>query len=62
LVRSALAESDDRVSVDGVLARIEAHYGERPNRIALASLAMNVGARLDGDWVVRKGAANGDEG
>lgn len=54
LVRSALEEAGGRVSVEAVLARIEAHYGVRPSRGALISLAMNVGARVDGDWVIRK--------
>lgn len=53
LVKSALSEAGDRVSVEAVLDRIEAHYGERSSRGSLGSLAMHVGASLDGDWIVR---------
>jgi len=54
LVRSALEEADGRVSVDAVAARIEANYGERPSRGNLGAFAMNAGANLDGEWIVRK--------
>lgn len=54
LLRSALEEAGGRVSTEAVFARIEAHYGERPLRSSLISIAMNVGAGVDGEWVVRK--------
>jgi superfamily I DNA/RNA helicase/mRNA-degrading endonuclease RelE of RelBE toxin-antitoxin system len=54
LVRSALAEADGRVSVEAVLARIEAHYGDRPPRAALHSLAINAHASVDGEWLTQK--------
>ena len=54
LVRSALAESDGRVSVEAATARIEAHFGERPTRTALAGIVQHLGAGLDGEWVVSR--------
>jgi len=54
LARSALEEGEGRVSVEAVAARIEANYGERPSRATLGALAMNVGAGLDGEWIVRR--------
>ena len=59
LVRSALEEAGGRVTTEAVLARIEAHYGERPPRSSLISIAMNVGAGVDGEWVVRKATPAG---
>jgi hypothetical protein len=53
-LRRALAEADGHVSVEAVLARIEAHYGERPTRATLAGFAMNAGVGLDGEWITRK--------
>jgi len=52
--RSALAEADGHVSVEAVLARVEAHYGERPTRATLAGFAMSCGVGLDGEWITRK--------
>ena len=57
LLRGALAESAGRVSVDAVAARIEAHYGEKPARGSLISIAANVGANVDGEWLILKKAA-----
>ena len=54
LVRSALEEAGGRVSVEAVLARIEAHYGARPPRGSLISFVMNVGAGMEGEWIVKK--------
>lgn len=54
LFRSALAEADGHVSVEAVLARIEAHYGERPTRATLGGFAMSCGVGLDGEWITRK--------
>ncbi|MBK7823493.1 MAG: AAA family ATPase [Tessaracoccus sp.] len=51
LVRAALDESGGHVSVEAVLARIEAHYGDRPLRPALHALAMHAHASVDGDWL-----------
>lgn len=54
LVRSALAEAGGHVSVEAVLARIEAHYGDRPARPALHALAMNARASVDGEWLTAR--------
>jgi superfamily I DNA/RNA helicase len=54
LARASLDESDGRVSVDAVMARIEAHYGERPTRALIASIGVRIGASLAGDWFVRR--------
>jgi superfamily I DNA/RNA helicase/mRNA-degrading endonuclease RelE of RelBE toxin-antitoxin system len=54
LVRSALAEAAGRVSVEALMARIEAHYGERPTRAAMGGIAQNIGAGLDGEWMVKR--------
>jgi superfamily I DNA/RNA helicase/mRNA-degrading endonuclease RelE of RelBE toxin-antitoxin system len=54
LVRGAIDDSGGRVSIDAVMARIEAHYGERPSRVALLGLALPVGRVQDGDWLVRR--------
>ena len=55
LVRSALDAADGRVSVEAVLARIEAHYGNRPTRATLIGIAHNIGAGVDAEWILRKG-------
>jgi hypothetical protein len=55
LVRSALEKSEGRVSVDAVVALIQAHYGETVGRGTVGAIAMKVGANLSGDWVVAKG-------
>jgi hypothetical protein len=55
LLRNALDESGGRVSVDAVVARIEAHYGESPTRAVLGGIANHVGASIDGDWIERRG-------
>jgi hypothetical protein len=55
LVRSALEKSEGRVSVDAVVALIQAHYGETVGRGTVGAIAMKVGAYLSGDWVVAKG-------
>lgn len=52
LARAALAESEGRVSTEAVMARIEANFGQRPTRATLAGIAMHLGARLDGEWIV----------
>lgn len=54
LVRDAVTQSDGRVTVEAVLARIEAHYGERPTRASLISIAINAGANVDGEWIIAK--------
>lgn len=54
LVRSALDEADGKVTVEAVMSRVEAHYGETLSRGVLASLAINIGASLAGDWLVRR--------
>jgi superfamily I DNA/RNA helicase/mRNA-degrading endonuclease RelE of RelBE toxin-antitoxin system len=54
LVRSALEEAGDRVSVEAITARVEAHYGEPIGRGFLASIAAKLGASLAGEWIVRK--------
>jgi hypothetical protein len=54
LVRSALDEAEGRVSVEAALARIEAHYGETPSRATLIGIAHKLGARVDGEWILRK--------
>jgi hypothetical protein len=62
LARGALVESGERVSVEAISTRIAAYYGEAPNRMGLGSLAMNIGATLEGEWVVRKlRAGTGEE-
>lgn len=53
LIRSALDEAGGRVSVEAVLSRIEAHYGERPVRASLPPFGMKLGAVLDGEWLTR---------
>ncbi len=55
LVRSALEDSDGRVSVDALMERIKANYGEPPTRASLAGVAMKLGASLEGEWMVRRG-------
>ncbi|MDQ3030944.1 MAG: AAA family ATPase [Myxococcota bacterium] len=52
LIRNALRESDGRVSLEALGARIEAHYGERPSRATLISIAAQSGARVDGEWML----------
>ncbi|MBX3232512.1 MAG: hypothetical protein KIT84_16175 [Labilithrix sp.] len=54
LVRNSLAEAGGRVSAEAVLARIEAYYGDRPSRSGLLSLASNIQASVDGDWLSRR--------
>lgn len=59
LARNALAESAGRVSVEAVISRIEAHYGERPEgdrsaRALVGNLAMHLNANLAGDWLISK--------
>jgi superfamily I DNA/RNA helicase len=51
LFRTALAASDGDVSADALMARIEAHYGERPTRATVAGIANQLDAVLDGEWV-----------
>jgi superfamily I DNA/RNA helicase/mRNA-degrading endonuclease RelE of RelBE toxin-antitoxin system len=51
LARAALAEAGGKVSVEAVLGRIEAHYGERPTRATVGAIAMHLGVALDGDWL-----------
>lgn len=53
LVQTAIDASNGRVSTEAVCERIAAHYGTRPDRVALATWASRFGARLDGDWIVR---------
>jgi hypothetical protein len=43
------------VSIEALMDRIEANYGERPTRATLGAIAMKVGAGLDGEWMVRAG-------
>ncbi len=57
LARAALEEAGGRVSVEAIMARIEAHFGARPTRATLAGIAMHLGAGLDGDWIVRRGGS-----
>lgn len=54
LVRTALDEGEGRVSIDALMARLEAHYGEVPTRGTLGAITMHVGAGLDGEWMVRR--------
>jgi hypothetical protein len=54
LLRGAIEEAEGRVSVEAVLARIEAHYGERPNRATLIGLAGKVDASVDGEWLTKR--------
>lgn len=54
LVRGALDDAGDRVSVEAVQARVAAHYGEPLSRPSLISIAYNAGAGMDGEWLVRK--------
>lgn len=56
LTRGALEEGGGRVSVEAILARIEAHYGERSTRATLVGVAAKLGARVDGDFCVREGS------
>jgi superfamily I DNA/RNA helicase/mRNA-degrading endonuclease RelE of RelBE toxin-antitoxin system len=56
LVRAALDDGSGRVSVEAATARIEAHYGDRPVRSVMNSFAHHLGARLDGEWILRKRA------
>lgn len=51
LARAALVEAGGTVSVEAVLGRIEAHYGERPTRASLGAIAMHLGVSLDGEWL-----------
>lgn len=48
-------EAGDRVSIRSrrVLARIEAHYGDRPSRPTLMTMTSKVGASIDGEWLLR---------
>jgi superfamily I DNA/RNA helicase/mRNA-degrading endonuclease RelE of RelBE toxin-antitoxin system len=57
LLRSALEEAGGRVSVEAVMARVEAHYGARSTRNSFVSLAAHIGASVDGDWVVAGASA-----
>ena len=57
LVRSALEDSDGRVSIDALMERIKANYGEPPTRGTLGAFAMKLGANLDGEWMVRRPAS-----
>ncbi len=54
LVRSALEEAEGRVSIEALMDRIEANYGERPLRTSLATIAVHVGAGMDGEWMVAR--------
>jgi len=51
IVRAALAAAGGAVTVEALEARIAAHYGEPPLRGTIASMANQLGAALDGDWV-----------
>jgi superfamily I DNA/RNA helicase len=59
LFRTALAASDGAVSVEALMARIEAHYGERPTRATVAGIAHQLDAVLDGEWVRSRGEPEG---
>jgi hypothetical protein len=39
-----------------VQTRIEALYGARPTRADVTSIALKLGGRLGGEWVVREGS------
>jgi len=56
LVRSALDEAEGRVSIEALMDRIEANYGEKPTRAGVAQLASHIGAGLDGEWMYRRSA------
>jgi hypothetical protein len=62
LVRRALEEAGGRVSNDAVLARIEAHFGERPSRATVVAIAARISASVDGEWLVSRtgGGSCGD--
>ncbi|WP_437737337.1 UvrD-helicase domain-containing protein [Sorangium sp. So ce1335] len=64
LLQQCLEEAGGRVSIDAVQRRIEAYYGEMPERASLGSMAVRWGASLQGDWVVRDvtGACGGNGG
>jgi superfamily I DNA/RNA helicase len=53
IVQEALQKANGRVSVAAVQERIEALYGEVPDRIGLGQMANRFGARLDGEWLAR---------
>lgn len=52
VVHEALQKANGRVSIAAVQERIEALYGEVPDRIGLGQMANRFGARLDGEWLV----------
>lgn len=53
IVRQCLEESEGRVSVEAVQRRIEAYYGELPDRIQIGAMANRFGAVLRGNWLER---------
>lgn len=54
LVRSAVEEAGGRVAVATIMALVLRTYGQHLARSTLISLAMNVGAGVDGEWVTKK--------
>jgi mRNA-degrading endonuclease RelE of RelBE toxin-antitoxin system len=54
LVGQCIEEAGGRVSVDAVQRRIEAYYGEAPERFAIGALANRFGAVLRGEWIERE--------
>jgi hypothetical protein len=54
LVGQCLDEGEGKVSVEAVQRRIEAHYGEAPDRLRVAALGNRFGAVLNGEWLVRE--------
>ncbi|WP_437986666.1 UvrD-helicase domain-containing protein [Sorangium sp. So ce117] len=51
IVRQCLDEAEGHVSVEAVQRRIEAYYGNQPDRIVVGALANRFGAVLRGDWL-----------
>jgi hypothetical protein len=53
LVLRALEQGGGQVSVEAVRSRVEALYGQAPERGWPWNHAANVGARIEGDWFMR---------